>query len=78
MRARAEDEVGARVDRDAREVAAVAAVLAERLLRAVGHVRLLGALGARVEEADDDVGLRAAARTSVRTAASSLIGELHG
>ena len=56
MRAGAEHEVGAGVDRHAREAAAVAAVLAERALRAVGHVRLVGALGAGVEEGDDDVG----------------------
>ena len=57
VRAGAEHDVGARVDRDAREVAAVAAVLAERGLRPARDVLLVRALGARVQERDDDVGL---------------------
>ena len=76
VRAGADDEVGARVDRRAREVAAVAAVLAERVLAPAGDARLVGPLGAGVEHRTTTGARRAAARTSERTAASELIGAL--
>ena len=57
VRAGAEHEVGAGVDRGVGERPRVAAQLAEGLLVAVGRVRLAGALGAGVHEDDDDVGV---------------------
>ena len=56
VRAGAEHEVGARADRRPRERAQVPAVLAEGVLVAVRHVRVVGAFGARVEQHDHDVG----------------------
>ena len=57
VRAGAEDGVGARVDHRAGEAAGLAAVLAERRLAPVGHVRRARSFGARVDEDDHHIAL---------------------
>ena len=57
VRARADDEIGARIDDGVRERERVAAVLAEEHLGARCHVLVRDAFGAGVHRHDDDVGL---------------------